>query len=428
MKSGVSGTTQTSSQSMNRGLQFRQAAFKGEIRELERLFSPDVLDEPGKPSGKTALHLASANGKIGAVKWLLANKARTDLKDKEGNTPFLLALIHHHTKIANYFIEQGAPVTPMSSPSQPAFRVPPLILLGSDTGKVQLKALQRNLPYLKSLGYKGFFSDIFVESNFEEMILFFQHMNMCDANSNGNYREIKDLFEAIKKEGFSYHQIDSTFVSSPDKIFPPPSFNIQSQFKAAEKILSLAEQCDGGIICYLSFNEHPFLVTLLSDKFKEKASQFIFYAEKSSESALHNFQLSLVSLTHNNFHYMNNAGSESAIDIAFREPIVDHFQQHTRDKYYTQTVASSDVLTKLKSLDQKFEELKGAKETFDAVLPVEDIADFKQKSALFSERNMTPKLGMRKHRHNPMQAGTLSLILEDVETPSNREKILGTKL
>lgn len=52
------------------------------------------MNERGMVSGRTALHFAAANGHTKVVDILLSMGARADTRDKEGNTPLMVASAH----------------------------------------------------------------------------------------------------------------------------------------------------------------------------------------------------------------------------------------------------------------------------------------------------------------------------------------------
>lgn len=52
------------------------------------------MNERGVVSGRTVLHFAAANGHTKVVDILLSMGARADTRDKEGNTPLMVASAH----------------------------------------------------------------------------------------------------------------------------------------------------------------------------------------------------------------------------------------------------------------------------------------------------------------------------------------------
>ncbi len=89
------------------GKDFRTAASDGNVAKLEELYQKDksVIDKPGQPSGLTALHRATANVKIEAVKWLLDHGADIHAGDKE--TPYMLGLKSDIPAIVDMFLAAG---------------------------------------------------------------------------------------------------------------------------------------------------------------------------------------------------------------------------------------------------------------------------------------------------------------------------------
>ncbi len=66
---------------------FHFAAKKGHIQVLEALKEKGQdINEPTSKSGWTGLHFAAENGHVDAVKWLLANGARKELRSKDGKS------------------------------------------------------------------------------------------------------------------------------------------------------------------------------------------------------------------------------------------------------------------------------------------------------------------------------------------------------
>ncbi len=409
----INAPTSDTNEQAGRGAAFRQAASEGDIAQLEKLFSPSLLNEAGKTSGKTALHRAAMSGKIHVVRWLLGRGATKEVIDAKGKSPLFLALVYNHMDVANDLTAE---------PKKASYRLPPLIFLASEVAGFQTQAILANLPYLQSLGYRAFVHDFSHNIPLDELLHYVTDMSRCKTPGWENHECKRRIFEALKKSPWlTPYGTASAFMPTLHHMIPTSETLLRDELHLGKKIVTLAEQYDGGVICFLGFGEHPTLLASLNTLLKEKTKQFIFYSEFSLAALMQNLNIATFYNGNCNLHFLKRENLETS----FKNPILKHFSYDERERYYDKSVSSSAVLTKLKSVFSDFEELHNALEPcFDAVLPVRDIADFQQKAALFSAENIKPLFCLSKSFSDSSQAGKLSLTLENVESPENRRKIL----
>lgn len=80
------------------------AASHGDLDELRRLVAMGVNIDSCDYDGRTALHLAAAEGLVDTVKYLLAKGASTHLKDRWGNTPIADAKTGKHEEVIELLV------------------------------------------------------------------------------------------------------------------------------------------------------------------------------------------------------------------------------------------------------------------------------------------------------------------------------------
>lgn len=115
---------------------FLEAIQQGEKDKVDRYLQSKEVN-PDFPiditSQQTGLHIAATHNHIDIAKSLVSAGARMDIKDKYDFTPLSLALIHKNHQLAEFFINQNAPVNGYQTSKQST----PLHL-----------AAQKNLPNL----------------------------------------------------------------------------------------------------------------------------------------------------------------------------------------------------------------------------------------------------------------------------------------
>lgn len=75
------------------------AGSRGDIEAVERMIGGDISIDMGDYDGRTALHLAAADGQVKMVQFLLDNGADVNVSDRWGATPLQDALRHHQDEI-----------------------------------------------------------------------------------------------------------------------------------------------------------------------------------------------------------------------------------------------------------------------------------------------------------------------------------------
>lgn len=84
------------------------AATRGDIEAVERMLRSNVSIDAGDYDGRTALHLAAAEGQQAMVAFLLDNGADVSVLDRWGATPLSDALRHRHDAVASLLRAHGA--------------------------------------------------------------------------------------------------------------------------------------------------------------------------------------------------------------------------------------------------------------------------------------------------------------------------------
>jgi len=94
------------------------AAARGDIEAIERMVSSQFSIDTGDYDGRTALHLASAEGQLDVVDFLIAKGANVDVVDRWGVGPLQDAIENKHDHIIERLVEAGARVNPAAVISQ----------------------------------------------------------------------------------------------------------------------------------------------------------------------------------------------------------------------------------------------------------------------------------------------------------------------
>ncbi len=80
------------------------AAYYGDLFMLKILFNIGVGINGQDYDARSALHLASSEGKLEAVKFLVENGANINIKDSRGSIPLDDAIRENRTHVVNYFV------------------------------------------------------------------------------------------------------------------------------------------------------------------------------------------------------------------------------------------------------------------------------------------------------------------------------------
>ena len=100
----LQGCSQPSQPTIN----LHRAVEIGDLDQIERnLYWHADVNEAG-PGGLTPLHLAAQKGSLVTCKILLQNGADLEVRDAQGHTPLVKALIARNTFLADYLTKQGA--------------------------------------------------------------------------------------------------------------------------------------------------------------------------------------------------------------------------------------------------------------------------------------------------------------------------------
>jgi lysophospholipase len=80
----------------------------GDTEAIERLIASGGAVDAADYDGRTALHLAAAEGHVAAVELLLGKGARVDVKDRWGGTPLHDAVRHRRRAVVSVLLRRGA--------------------------------------------------------------------------------------------------------------------------------------------------------------------------------------------------------------------------------------------------------------------------------------------------------------------------------
>ncbi|CAL5071368.1 unnamed protein product [Urochloa decumbens] len=92
-----------------------QAARYDDLEDVVTLFSAGVSLDSTDSQGRTALHMASANGHIAVVEYLIQNGANVNATNLEKNTPLHWACLNGHIEVIKALISAGASVSALNS-------------------------------------------------------------------------------------------------------------------------------------------------------------------------------------------------------------------------------------------------------------------------------------------------------------------------
>ncbi|CAL5071367.1 unnamed protein product [Urochloa decumbens] len=91
------------------------AARYDDLEDVVTLFSAGVSLDSTDSQGRTALHMASANGHIAVVEYLIQNGANVNATNLEKNTPLHWACLNGHIEVIKALISAGASVSALNS-------------------------------------------------------------------------------------------------------------------------------------------------------------------------------------------------------------------------------------------------------------------------------------------------------------------------
>ena len=86
-----------------------EAASRSEVQILHHLVSFGVSVDSGDYDNRTALHLASTEGKLEVVDFLISARANVNIKDRWSGTPLQDAVYNCHRVVAQLLWNEGPP-------------------------------------------------------------------------------------------------------------------------------------------------------------------------------------------------------------------------------------------------------------------------------------------------------------------------------
>nr|GEY84957.1 hypothetical protein [Tanacetum cinerariifolium] len=95
-----------------------EAARYNDLYDVKSLASIGVSLDSKDAEGRTALHMASANGNIDIVNYLISNKVDVNARNVEDNTPLHWACLNGHIEIVKILIIAGADVSRLNKHEQ----------------------------------------------------------------------------------------------------------------------------------------------------------------------------------------------------------------------------------------------------------------------------------------------------------------------
>ncbi|KAH9790199.1 ANK REP REGION domain-containing protein [Citrus sinensis] len=95
-----------------------EAARYDDIEDVISLASAGVPLDSKDSQGRTALHMASANGHLGIVEYLIGRGVDINASNEEKNTPLHYACLNGHTEVAKKLVLSGANISVLNSHEQ----------------------------------------------------------------------------------------------------------------------------------------------------------------------------------------------------------------------------------------------------------------------------------------------------------------------
>ncbi|CAD7942871.1 unnamed protein product [Amoebophrya sp. A25] len=118
-----------------------------EIKELEPMCTPDLVNAADPKNGNRAIHISAQNGHQAITEWLVSKGADVNAQNNKGQTPLHMSVEYDFYYQNVFLMEKGASKDLKNGEGHPA-------ILGIDGGKTGHEAWDNPMTLLKSVSDK----------------------------------------------------------------------------------------------------------------------------------------------------------------------------------------------------------------------------------------------------------------------------------